>query len=297
MMLGLAPLLLMMVVIMVIMLIMAILARVVTFMIFVVMMLGHPLEMRLEFAVALLGGQRADLHVDVATSQFGLLVTLPHGLEVLLDLGGEFMAEFLVSHLAAAELQLDSHLMTFREEILGMGDLDEVVMGVDADTELEFLNLAALLMLVSLFLVFLLDVFELAVVDDFAHRRIGLRSNLHEIETALSGDAQCLVHRQDSELVLTVLLDDAHLGGADSLVDTIKFVRMTAAITITVGIAPRPASSTTKRAGWRTTLPGRAGLGRPGGQTARTRTCTHTGRTRRPRSTGTLRARLPRTLL
>lgn len=234
---------LLLMVVMIIVLIMLVLTRVMIPMKVMLMMLGDAFEVRLEFAMALLARERADLHVDVSTGHFRLLIALAHRFEVLLDLAGELMAEFLVSHLTATELELDAHLVTFGQEVLSVGDLDEVVMRIDADAELHLLYLAALLMLVGLLFVLLLDVLEFAVVDDLAHRRIGLRSHFDEIQATLTSDAQGLMRRKDAELMLAILLDDADLGRTDAFVDTIEFVGMTPAVAITTTGASRPVST------------------------------------------------------
>ena len=210
-----------------------VLTRIVTFGEFMVVMLGDALEMGLELAMTLLARKRADLHVDVTPGHFRLLVALAHRFKVFLDLAGEQMAKLLMGHLAATELELDAHFVPFGEEVLGVGDLDEVIVRIDADTELHLLHLAALLMLVGFLLVLLLDVFEFAVVDDLAHRRIGLRSHLDEVQTAFAGNAQCLMCGKDAKLMLPVFLDDTHFRCTDALVDSIQFVGVTTAVTIT----------------------------------------------------------------
>ena len=266
----------------------------------VLMMLGDALEMRFELAMTLLPGKRADLHVDVSTCHLGLLITLAHRFEVFLNLAGKLVAELLMRHLAAAELELDAHLVTFGEEVLGMGDLDEVVMRVDADAELHLLYLAALLMLVGLLLVLFLDVFEFAVVDDLAHGRIGHRRHFDEIETALTGDAQRLMRGQDAELVMPVLLDDANLRSTDALVDAVKLVGMTPAVAITSTRASGPVSTasaaTAEGPGRSTTLSWRTVLRRPGRGSTKAIASTST-RALGPRSNGSRGTGLGRTLL
>ena len=250
-----------------------VLTRIVTFGEFMVVMLCDALEMGLELAMTLLARKRADLHVDVTPGHFRLLVALAHRFKVFLDLAGEQMAEFLMGHLTAAELELDAHLVSFGEEVFGVGDLDEVIVRINADTELHLLHLAALLMLVSLLLVLLLDIFEFAVVDDLAHRRIGLWSHLDKVQATLTGNAQGLMRGQNAELMLAILLDDAYFWRTDALVDAIQFVGVTTTVTITAAWAAGAISSlTTTAAEWTRTacaLAGRAILRRTGRDTSR----------------------------
>ena len=194
--------------------------RIVPFCVQDVLVLRDAFEMRLEFAVALALRQRAELHVDVTTGHARLLIEVPHGDKVLFDLLGEQMPKFLMRHLTAAELELDAHLVAFSEEVFGVRDLDQVVMRIDTDAELHLLHLAALLMLVGFLLVLLLNVLVLAVVDDFAHRRIDVWRDFNEVKTALLGDANGLRRGNDAKLMMTILLDDTHLRRTDALIHT-----------------------------------------------------------------------------
>jgi len=221
----------------VIFLVVLVLTWIVTFGELMVVMLGDTFKMGLELAMTLLTRKRADLHVDVTPGHFRLLVALAHRFEVFLDLAGEFMAKLLMGHLTAAELELNAHFMPFGEEVFSVGDLDEVIVRIDADTELHLLHLAALLMLVGFLLVLLLDVFEFAVVDDLAHRWIGLRSHFHKVQATLTGDAQRLMRGQDAELMLAILLNDADFWRTDALVDAIQLVGVTTTVAITTAWA------------------------------------------------------------
>lgn len=179
-------------IIMVILIIMLVFARVMPLFVEDVLVFSDTFKVRLELALALTLGQRTELHVDVTASHTWILIDVAHGQQVGLDLFGKQVAEFLMRHLATTELQLDAHLVAFREEVFRMRDLDQVIMRVDADAEFHFLHLAALLMLVGLLLVLLLNVLVLAVIDNFAHGRIGVRGHFHQVQTTLFGDANGL---------------------------------------------------------------------------------------------------------
>ena len=63
---------------------------------------------------------------------------------------------------------------------------------------------------------------ELAVVHDPAHRRVGHRGHLDEVELEPSGHPQRFGHRLDAELV-AVGTDEADLTGSDAVVDAVLF--------------------------------------------------------------------------
>lgn len=128
------------------------------------------------------------------------------------------MPKLLVCHLTATELELNAHFVPFGQEVFGMDDFDVVIVGINPDTEFHFLHFATLLVLVSFFLVLLLNVLVFAVVDDLAHRRVCIRRDLHKIQPALFSDTDRLVGRHDTEL-MPVLLDHAHFRRTNALID------------------------------------------------------------------------------
>ena len=177
---------------MVILIIVLVFARVMPLFVEDVLVFSDTFEVRLELALALTLRQRTELHVDVTARHARILIDVAHGEQVGLDLFGKQVTQLLMRHLATTELQLDTHLVAFREEVFSMRDLDQVIMRVDADAEFHFLHLAALLMLVGLLLVLLLNVLVLAVIDNFAHGRIGIRGHFNQVQTTLFGDANGL---------------------------------------------------------------------------------------------------------
>ncbi len=67
---------------------------------------------------------------------------------------------------------------------------DVVVVVVDAGTELDLLDLDDLLLLAGLGGLLLLVEVELAVIEDLADRRIGVRGDLDEIESGVFGQLE-----------------------------------------------------------------------------------------------------------
>ena len=160
----------------------------------------HPLS-HTELARALTLRVGRHLHDDVTTGHLGLHVRMSHGGQIRLDPLGKLITEFLVGHLATTELELDAHLVPIKQEVFRMNDLDEVVMRINANTELHLLQLGRFLMLVSLLFVLLLDVLVLPVVDDFAHRRIHIPSHFYQVQATLLGYPYRLGSRQDTKLL------------------------------------------------------------------------------------------------
>jgi hypothetical protein len=116
----------------------------------------------------------------------------PHALQQL-------HAEIGVLHLAATEAQRDLHLVTFFEEAMNGLHLHFVIVVVDVRTNLDLLEFDALGLFARLGLLLLLLEPELAVVEDFADRRIGIGRHLDKVEAgfraassaALSGISPC----------------------------------------------------------------------------------------------------------
>lgn len=173
-----------------------------------------------EFPDALLFGQRGDLHVDVTPGHLRLLIGVPHLHEIFTNALGQLKTNFLVSHLTALELQLQANLVAVGEELLSMENLDEVIVRINPDTELQLLELAALLSLGSLLLFLFLLVFELAVIDNFANRRIRTGGNFHKVQSAIFRSSNGLSGGHDAHLLSALSVDHAHLGCPDTVVDT-----------------------------------------------------------------------------
>ena len=107
------------------------------------------------------------------------------------------------------------------QEADGLVLLGLVVVLVDGDGELDFLDDDDLLLLArGAFALFLL-VEEAAVVLDAADGRNGVGRDFDQVETALAGDLQRFKGRQDAEL-FAVFVDHADFAGANAIVDADK---------------------------------------------------------------------------
>jgi len=76
-----------------------------------------------------------------------------------------------VRDLAAAKAKRDLALVTLFKEALDIAHLDVVVTIIGTGSEFDFLDLDDLLLGLRFGRLFLLDVFELAVIDQATHRR------------------------------------------------------------------------------------------------------------------------------
>src|SRR5687768_3109973 len=150
---------------------------------------------------------------------------------VLLDLDQETvehgLAELHVRHLAAAEADDGLDLVPVLEEADHVVLLEVEVVLVDAGAELHLLDDDHLLLLLGLGLLLLLLEEELAVIHDLADRRIRRRRDLHEVEVLLPGHLVGLGDGDDSNL-LSLGIDQAHLGVADQVIDAVFGLRRTA---------------------------------------------------------------------
>ncbi len=72
---------------------------------------------------------------NVPIAQLRLKIDMGHPGRILQNPFHEFETNFLVRHLASAELELDTNLETVSEKVLAMGELDRVQSRADVDAE------------------------------------------------------------------------------------------------------------------------------------------------------------------
>ena len=128
-----------------------------------------------------------------------------------------------MGQLAASEAQGDLDLVAFVEELVDGAHLHVIVVRVDVRPHLDFLDVDGLLLLAGLVFLFLLLVFELAVVDDLADRRLGVGRNLDQVEADV-GSAQARILRWHDADLGTLFVDQADFGNTDHVVDARAFV-------------------------------------------------------------------------
>ena len=131
----------------------------------------------------------------------------------------DLVAEVAVGHLAAAEAQAGLYLVAFAKEADGLVLFRLVVMLVDGDRELDFLDDDDLLLLTGSAVALVLLVEVLAVVLNAAHRRDGIWGNLYEVKGALTCNFESIERGHDAEL-FAIFIDYANFARADFFVGT-----------------------------------------------------------------------------
>jgi hypothetical protein len=138
--------------------------------------------------------------------------------EILLDALHDFKADVMMGVLSTAELKLHSDFIAGFEEVLGMRELDVVVVWVGADAKLDLLQLGRWLVAAGL-LQLGLFVFELSVVNNTTDRRVGFGGDLHQIEATSLGFLDSVSRIHDAELFIGLGDDDTNTRGANPLVE------------------------------------------------------------------------------
>src|SRR5690242_20588134 len=137
--------------------------------------------------------------------------------EVLSDAVEHCLAELRMRDLPTTEHHRHLDLVLLLEESAGMPGLRIEVMVVDAGTELHFLQLDDVLLLLGDSSLFRHLELVLAVVHDADHRRARGCGNFDEIEALLFGHAERRIDLENAKL-RTVCPDDANGTDADHAV-------------------------------------------------------------------------------
>ncbi len=124
-------------------------------------------------------------------------------------------------HFATAEEDGGFYLVALFEEAKHMVLFELVVVLVDVDSELYFLDRDDLLVLFGRALLLLFFVEKLAVVLNAADRRIRRRRDLHQVQSSFTGNFERLKRLQDAELS-SGFVDYADFAGANTLIDADK---------------------------------------------------------------------------
>jgi hypothetical protein len=124
-------------------------------------------------------------------------------------------------HLAAAEEDRGFYFVALFEEAQHVVLFELVVVLVDVDAELYFLDSDDLLVLLGRALLLLFFIQELAVVLDATDRGIRGGRNFHQIESSFTGDFERLKRLHDAELS-SGFVDYADFAGANTLIDADK---------------------------------------------------------------------------
>ena len=96
-----------------------------------------------------------------------------------------------------------------------------LIVGLGLETNLFEFSLFLVLARLALFLCLL--VAELAIIENTADRRDGIRRDLYQIQTPLLGDLQGCLRSQNSKL-LVLIVDNTNFASANSVVYPYVFV-------------------------------------------------------------------------
>ena len=140
-----------------------------------------------------------------------------HGIEIHFDTLHDGHTQLLVSHFASTKLQLDFDFVALVEEFLGMLDLGHVVVLVDVDAKFHLFEFGGMGFFVLLLLGQLVTVFT--EIDDAADGRFRIRRNFNKVEPHFFRAAKRVLQFEDAELFVRSPVDDAHLAGADAVID------------------------------------------------------------------------------
>lgn len=130
--------------------------------------------------------------------------------------------QLLVRHLATAKTQSDFAFVAIFQKRRQIADLDVVVAIIRTGTELDFLHPDDMLLQLRCMRFLGLLVLELAIIHDLAHRRLGLWSDLDEIDFKFFGFGEGLANRDDTNL-LVIRANQTYFRYIDLAVDTDGF--------------------------------------------------------------------------
>ena len=121
-------------------------------------------------------------------------------------------------HFTAAEPDAHLELVTLLQEFGSLVHLGVEVVGVDIQGKADLLEFNHFLVLLGFLFLFLHLETVLAVIQDLAHRRLGLRRNLDQVKIFVDSHTQCVARAHNAHL-RTVRPDQADLFIADLLID------------------------------------------------------------------------------
>jgi hypothetical protein len=127
-------------------------------------------------------------------------------------------ADFLVRHFASAMKNHRAHFVAFTEEADDLVLANLIIVFRGGGPKLDFLQLRATAALALLVRLFIGLVQILAVVGDFANRRIGRGRDFHQVEPFILGQLNGFKRLHDAELA-AFFINHPDLAGANPLVD------------------------------------------------------------------------------
>ncbi len=177
---------------------------------------AHGPQAHTRGSVVLLVLVRGEDHDHPPAFHFRLLVDAGNLLKLLNHPAQQVHSLVLVDDVAPLELDVRLDLVAVFQEFAGVIDLEVEVVLLGPGPEAELLHLHGLRLLPAPLLLLLLLVAVLAVVEDLADGRVGVRRNLHEIEFVVAGAVEGLAGRD--HVVVAVGFDHTDLVGTNFLI-------------------------------------------------------------------------------
>ena len=136
------------------------------------------------------------------------------------------ISQLAMGHLAAAKTQGGLHLVSLVEKTDSLIFLGLVVVLVDGDRELDFLDGDDLLLFARspFALIFFVQIF--AVILNAANRRHGVGRDLYQVEAAFAGNFKSFKGWENAKL-FSIFVNDANFTRAYPIVDADKLFRRT----------------------------------------------------------------------
>ena len=157
-------------------------------------------------------------HQHAASLKFGLFFHIAY---ISQGFGKTFHnagAQMGMGHFATAETNGNLYLIASLQELAGVVGLGIKIVGVNVQGKTNFLNVNDLLIFFGF--LFTLGLFEavLAVIQNLADRRGGLRSNLNKVKIFFGSNLQCFFGRHDAQL-FAFFTYQTHFFVTDLLID------------------------------------------------------------------------------
>ena len=174
--------------------------------------------------LVLLGLRRKE-HSHPLTLEHRHLLNLGDLLKVISEAEEENLTLLLEEDGPAAEEDIGLDLRAFLNELLGVLELEVIVMIISLRPETDLLDSDLDLLGLDFLLLLLLLVEEFLVVKDFANRRLGGGRDLHEVKLHLIGQLKGLLGGVDTR-VLNVIAYEAHLRDTDFVINPVLSLRL-----------------------------------------------------------------------
>src|SRR5258706_9022098 len=138
--------------------------------------------------------------------------------QILFQLLQNARTQFPVRHFAAAEPDGGLYFVAFSQPFARVLHTVAVIVFVSARPELNFFDGDYDLFLLGFVCLLLRQVLKLPIVDDLAHRRIGVRRDFNQVHAFLTRGANSVTRIHDPEL-LAIFGNHANLGHANTFVN------------------------------------------------------------------------------